>query len=334
MIVNTSRMSMSNHVRECVGDRYEVTSMDAGFVPSEDAVCVPSENEGSVPDPDELLYTSDDSQDLAPGMMGVENEPLLPRVIQGLDDFDHLTQFLDTGRCPCTDAELQLIKFVHMAHGGYGVSRAFTEGMLQYCKEAGGANCILPDTWRRCVEDTTLLIERLEGKRKTFFLDVPIPDDVRLLLADPTQATIAFEFECPITEMIRIAMFSKTCQSMDNVAFTYEDDDGHLDDFCNGDRYKRIADNMSVGSAILGCVLATDGICLDKCMFDSQEVHTPIPNHTPHTGFFFTVHSKRVFSTTEHSRAQSAKNTRTHKDGVGSFDSTLVSLGIFCFLYP
>ena len=56
------------------------------------------------------------------------------------------------------------------------------------------------------------------------------------------------------------------------MALSYEDNDGFLDDFCNGDRYKRIANDMSPGSAILGAVLATDGICLDKCMFDSQKV--------------------------------------------------------------
>ena len=73
-------------------------------------------------------------------------------------------------------------------------------------------------------------------------------------------------------EMIRVAMFSATCQNLDNVAFAYEDNGGYLDDFCNGDRYKRITASLSRGGAILGAVLATDGICMDKCMFDSQEV--------------------------------------------------------------
>ena len=112
----------------------------------------------------------------------------------------------------------------------------------------------------------------MEGKRKTFTLNVAIPDNVRELLADPSQSHIQFEFECPITEMIRVAMFSKTCKSWANVALSYEDNNGYLDDFCNGDRYKRIAGSISRGGAILGAVLATDGICLDKCMFDSPEV--------------------------------------------------------------
>ena len=197
-------------------------------------------------------------------------------VMTTLDDFDHLNQYMRTGRCECSENELQLVKFVHMAHCGYGVSRAFSVGMLKYAKESGGANLHLPDSWGRCVEDTTALIERLEGPRKTYTLDVEIPMDVRELLADPSQTHIGFEFECPITELIRVAMFSRTCKSWENVAFTYEDNKGYLDDFCNGDRYKRIAADISPGSAILGAVLATDGICLDKCMFDSQEVYPKV----------------------------------------------------------
>ena len=137
---------------------------------------------------------------------------------------------------------------------------------------SGGRNSLLPASWSICVEKTTELINKLEGRRKTFTLEVPIPMNVRELLADQTQASISFDFECPITEMIRVAMFSKTCQNWSNVALSYEDTDGHLDDFCNGDRYHRIAKSMSRDSVILGAVLATDGICMDKCMFDSQEV--------------------------------------------------------------
>ena len=192
--------------------------------------------------------------------------------VKGLENFEHLMSFLGTGRIVCTDNELQLIKFVHMAHGGYGTSREFSEGMLAYVKESGGKNVHLPDTWRVCVEQAHGLIRRLEGSRKTFGLDVPIPQNVRDLLADPSQETIPFEFECPITALIRVAMFSKTCKSWDNVALSYEDNEGYLSDFCNGDRYQRIASTLSPGGAILGAVLATDGICMDKCMFDSQEV--------------------------------------------------------------
>jgi len=248
LIQRSNNMSLRNHQRVCGGAERD----------TEDALEDLPDEEGSVDLADEEGYA-------------FREEPT-PEV-HGLDNFNHLNQFLSTGRCVCTDAEMQLIKFVHMAHGGYGVSRNFSEGMLEYCKESGGRNFHLPDSWKRCVRDTTKLIESLEGPRKTFSLDIAIPQNVRDMLADPSQECITFEFECPIQEMIRVAMFTKTCKNWQNVALSYEDNEGYLDDFCNGERYKRIAADLSPGGAILGAVLATDGICLDKCMFDSQEVN-------------------------------------------------------------
>ena len=72
--------------------------------------------------------------------------------------------------------------------------------------------------------------------------------------------------------MLRIACLSDTCKDTSNMAFSYEPNGGMLEDICNGERYRRIADDLGRGSAILGSILATDGICLDKCMFDSQDV--------------------------------------------------------------
>ena len=252
VVVRFNRHSMCNHERTCAGELERVSSDD-----------------GSDDDDVSMLGVDDD---VNPVIAGGSSRPVACPHLTGFDDYEHLTQFLRMGRFHCSQAERQLIQFVHMNHGGYGVSRSFSRGLLKYSKDAGGKNMHLPDTWKKCVEFTSGFIDELQGKRKTFKMDVPIPENVRELLADRSQTHIAFEFECPILEMVRVAMFSRTCQNMDNVALSYEDNDGHLDDFCNGDRYKRIAADMSPGGAILGAVLATDGICLDKCMFDSQEV--------------------------------------------------------------
>ena len=93
-----------------------------------------------------------------------------------------------------------------------------------------------------------------------------------LQLADPDQSHIHFEFECPITELVRVAMLSKTTKDWDNVVLRHEHNDGYLEDMCNGDRYRRLTASVSAGGAILGCIFATDGICMDKAQFDSQDV--------------------------------------------------------------
>jgi hypothetical protein len=251
VVENTNRYAMRNHIRNCVAE--------GGYDSEEDIM--------NAMDVDVERMDAEEFNASGIGEAGVA-----PVAATDFSNFEHLNQFMDTGRCDPTCSQMQLIRFMHMAHSGYGVSRSFSVSMLKYCKDAGGQNVFLPDSWGRCVQETTELIEKLEGKRKTFTLDVAIPEDVRELLADPSQTHIGFEFECPITEMIRVAMFSKTCKSWENVALSYESNDGYLDDFCNGDRYKRIAADLSPGGAILGAILATDGICLDKCMFDSQEV--------------------------------------------------------------
>ena len=241
---------MRNHMRKCEGEA----------VNSEESAAENSDG--------------NDDDDMFEDHVAPELEDLRPinTNVADLDDVEHMNQFMKWGRVVCSEADMQLVKFMYMTCSGYGVSRSFSKAMLGYAKESGGRNVHLPDSWSLCVDRMTALIVDLEGPRKTFTLDVAIPEAVRAMLADPTQTHIGFEFECPITELLRVAMLSRTCQSWDNVALSYEDNDGHLDDFCNGERYKRIAADLSPGGAILGAVLATDGICLDKAMFDSQEV--------------------------------------------------------------
>ena len=267
LVANHNKFSKTNHNRSCGGTVPVDSEDDIVDCLGDDVTMVGAADNGDIDDTDGVTAVLMVRQaDVEHG--GDEHAGF----IHGLKDFEHLNQFMHIGRCECTDNDMQLMRFMFMAQCGYGVSRAFSVGMLEYAKQSGGRNVHLPDSWGRCVQNTTTLIEKLEGPRKTFTLDVVIPMDVRMLLADPSQTHIAFSFECPITEMIRVAMFSQTCKSWENVAFTYEENNGYLDDFCNGDRYKRIAADMSPGGAILGAVLATDGICLDKCMFDSQEV--------------------------------------------------------------
>ena len=243
-----NRHSMRNHLREC----------DAEAKNSDES----------------MAENSDADDDMFEDNVAPECEDARPSNTNcaDLENYEHLNQFMRFGRVVCSEADMQLVKFIYMSCTGYGVSRNFTRAMLEYARESGGRNVHLPTSWDLCEARMTELIVELEGPRKTYTLDVAIPDAVRAMLADPSQTHIGFEFECSILELIRVAMFSETCQSWDNVALSYEDNDGHLDDFCNGERYKRIAADLSPGGAILGAVLATDGICLDKAMFDSQEV--------------------------------------------------------------
>ena len=155
-VANTRKHSIRNHERLCL-DLHAF---------QEDVFDASASDDGTV------VLLQGDLDDGGPPALGVV--PTRPSA-NGLRNFDHLTQFLELGRCVCSDEELQLVKFVHMSHGGYGVSRNFSEGMLAYAKASGGRNFHLPDTWKSCVDRTHHLIQLLEGNRKTFQMDVPIP---------------------------------------------------------------------------------------------------------------------------------------------------------------
>ena len=146
---------MRNHVRMCT----EVVDLES----EEDIVnaCDSDVN---------MIDTEEDPSLSMPGDLDPTRTSKHMGVVCSLDDFDHLNQYMAAGRCVCTEAQLQLVKFIHMAHGGYGVSRAFSVGMLEYSKEAGGQNLHLPDSWGKCVEETTELIG-IGREAENFYLE-------------------------------------------------------------------------------------------------------------------------------------------------------------------
>ena len=98
-----------------------------------------------------------------------------------LGNENHLSQHLDRRVPEVDEAAIQTIKFMQMLITGPGVSRSQAENMLAHCKEPGGQNHLLPDTHEACLGTTTDLIDALQGGRKTYTLDIPIPQDVRAL---------------------------------------------------------------------------------------------------------------------------------------------------------
>jgi hypothetical protein len=72
-------------------------------------------------------------------------------------------------------------------------------------------------------------------KTKTF----TIPENVRQYLVDTNQKTITFQYTDPIHAMVSMLHFNPLAADEENLCFTYEKS-RYYDDFCNGDRMKRI----------------------------------------------------------------------------------------------
>jgi hypothetical protein len=124
-----------------------------------------------------------------------------------------------------------------------------------------------------------------------------IPPDVRRHMMDPSQESVTFRYADPIHALISMLHFNPLAENWDNLCFTYEPGPV-LDDFCNGDRVRRIQvgnhflcrapflycchvqcltlffscqETLPLGTAQLNAVMYFDGIQQDETGFVSVD---------------------------------------------------------------
>jgi hypothetical protein len=81
-----------------------------------------------------------------------------------------------------------------------------------------------------------------------------IPEYVKPFLSNPKLESVTFQYQDPIHAMIGMLYFNPLAADWDNLCFTYEDGDEY-EDFCNGDRVKRIQVRTQCLSAVVGSCL-------------------------------------------------------------------------------
>ena len=94
----------------------------------------------------------------------------------------HTHTLLSPTRSCCLFWKCQVLKFMQMTQHGHGVSRACSRNMLEHCLESGGDNIHLPQNLEACETVVMKMVEELQGKRKTYQIDVPMPNDVKELV--------------------------------------------------------------------------------------------------------------------------------------------------------
>ena len=97
-----------------------------------------------------------------------------------------------------------------------------------------------------------------------------IPERIRQYLTDTSLEEVTFQYTDPIHAMVSMLHFNPLAADWDNLCFTYEDND-YYDDFCNGDRMKRIQESIPSGTAQLNAVMYFDGIQQDETGFVSVD---------------------------------------------------------------
>ena len=77
------------------------------------------------------------------------------------------------------------------------------------------------------------------GPHTLKFAKIPIPEEIRQYLTDPTQEFVTFEYLDPVHALVSMLHFNPLAADWNNLCFTYEESSVY-DDFCNGERVKRI----------------------------------------------------------------------------------------------
>jgi hypothetical protein len=103
------------------------------------------------------------------------------------------------------------------------------------------------------------LLTQSRGLRQTSF---PIPTAVQQLLGLDAPTSVPFQCEDIVLTLVRLLLLNPFNKE-ENVQLLYEDSDFY-DDYCNGDRWKRVLAACSKGSLALFFTLFIDGLQQDK----------------------------------------------------------------------
>ena len=98
------------------------------------------------------------------------------------------------------------------------------------------------------------LVVAVVGKHTLKYTTIEIPPENRPCLTDVTQESVTFEYKDPIVALVSMLHFNPLAADWENLCFTYEPSDVY-DDFCNGDRVRRIQESIPEGTAELNAVM-------------------------------------------------------------------------------
>ena len=130
---------MSRKIKICNGCGVSVNIYNSKSMRNHERVCAYPEVMES--DDDEYTVLCNAEHGNRSSLNAFLEEPMValcvPVVSALVDDYPHLTQFCHRPEWVCSEGELQLVKFMSMTQCGYGVSRNFSEGLLEYAKASG-----------------------------------------------------------------------------------------------------------------------------------------------------------------------------------------------------
>ena len=110
--------------------------------------------------------------------------------------------------------------------------------------------------------------EAASGPIRKVTTSYPVPAEIQALMECPIP-TCSFTFTDPVEACLRLLLLSPLGADAKNLAFFPEE--GDLEDYCNGDRLRRIHASLPQGAAALTCTLFFDEINRDEKGFNTGD---------------------------------------------------------------
>jgi hypothetical protein len=160
-------------------------------------------------------------------------------------------------------AQMVTLRFLQTLETGDPMSMARMQGILQNARSMGGlATLMNPDIHHHWnfVKNAHESLTQARGRRTTSF---PVPLDVQALLGPNPPANITFGCEDVVLTLVRLLLLNPFCNDACNVQLDYEECD-YYEDYCTGERWKRVLGDLTKGCYALFFTLFIDGLQQDK----------------------------------------------------------------------
>jgi hypothetical protein len=180
---------------------------------------------------------------------------------RGTLSLDHIVRYMNWGPLPLTTQETDVAEFLSTVTGGVGMSEATTNKMLGLWIRKNGPGS-LPATEQKCWEVIERAHERMTGNLQRRTVTVEIPPKVQALLYEGLES-ITWKFWNPCELLIRMLTMGPLSAEQSALAlFPVESE--YLEDFCHGDKMKRIFEAIPKHTCALSSILFFDEINRDQ----------------------------------------------------------------------
>ena len=279
-----SRMTLCNACGEVVGGGWEFVHHMRVVHGEGEAALAEADDDNGNDDPDgDHDDDPDDDNDEGPNHQNgaivnpadIEHAPGIADYLDHLErrgtlDIASVMKFTGWGELEPDLSLTETLKFLRAVCAKQGSSNLHSEGILRYVRGTSQHMAFaLPKTLRTCWKRVDRAHRDMSGPLTVVSQTTNIPRAIQDLMTDPMES-VTFEFVDPTEALARLLLFSPLAAVRANLALNYEAGDTY-DDFCNGDRWKRVQAALPAGASALTCTIFFDGINMDAKGFATSD---------------------------------------------------------------